>query len=71
MRINYLVVIIGFLFSPLAALAAFLITYEEYLHHKDKRLALKFALQAAVLTLIVFIILSIGISFYITKIITE
>jgi hypothetical protein len=44
--------------SPLAAASAFLITYEEYKHHyPDKRKVLKIALEAAIFTLVVFLVL--------------
>jgi len=49
---------IAAIFSPLAAIMAFLITYEEYLHHySDKRKALKTSLEAAFFTLIFFLVL--------------
>ena len=71
MNITFILVIIGFLFSPIAALATFLITYEEYLHHEDKRLALRITMQTAILTLVGFIALTFGINFFFAKIITE
>jgi uncharacterized BrkB/YihY/UPF0761 family membrane protein len=44
--------------SLLAAVMAFLITYEEYKHHyADKRKIWKTALQSAVFTLVVFLLL--------------
>jgi len=55
------------MFSPLAAIAAFLITYEEYLHHGDKRLALKASIETAVLTLISFVILALIIGIFVAK----
>jgi purine-cytosine permease-like protein len=44
--------------SPLAAVAAFLITYREYAHHyTDKRKALKTAIEAGLFTLFFFLAL--------------
>jgi len=45
-------------FSPLAALMAFLIFYDEYEHHyADKRKASKAAFEAAIFTLVFFLAL--------------
>jgi hypothetical protein len=50
---------IGLTFSALAALAAFLITYEEWSHHyPSKREPLKHALEAAIVAFLVFVILA-------------
>jgi len=51
-------ILIGLIFSPLAATAAFLITYEEYRHHfptpgPARRLALEMALVALVVFFLV------------------
>ena len=43
-------------FSPFAAIIAYIITYDEYQHHLDKKSARKQALQSAFFTLVVFII---------------
>jgi len=43
-------------FSPLAAIIAYIITYDEYNHHLDKKSARKQSLQSAFFTFIVFII---------------
>lgn len=44
--------------SILAAIMAFLITYGEYAHHyPDKRKVLKTALEAAIFTLLFFLVL--------------
>jgi hypothetical protein len=49
---------IAAILSLLAAIAVFLITYEEYKHHyPDKRRVLKTALEPAVFTLIFFLAL--------------
>ncbi|MCK7468023.1 MAG: hypothetical protein MZU91_07820 [Desulfosudis oleivorans] len=46
-----LIVTIAFVFAPLAAAIAFLITYEEYSKHLvDKRRVLKTALKMALVT---------------------
>jgi len=50
-------------FSLLAAVMAFLITYEEYRHHYlDKQTVLKTALNAAGFTLVVFLALGLLLS---------
>ena len=47
---------IGAIFSFLATLMAFMITYEEYTHHyTDKRKILKAALEVAFFTLVFFL----------------
>jgi len=46
-------------FSPFAAVIAFIITYDEYIHHLDKKSARGQAFQAAIFTFIVFIIVGI------------
>jgi hypothetical protein len=43
-------------FSPFAAIIAYIITYDEYIHHLDKKGAIKQSLQAAFFTFIVFVI---------------
>ncbi len=51
--------LIGLAFVPIAALAAFLITYGEYEHHyPDKKEPLRIGLEAALLTSVVFIFLA-------------
>jgi hypothetical protein len=50
---------IGLVFAPLAAAAAFLITYAEYVHHyPDRRQPLKLATEAALVTLVFFLVLA-------------
>ncbi len=59
-----LLVVIGLLFSPLAALIAFAITYEEYTHHySDSRKPLRLAAQAATVTFVVFLVLAAFVGF--------
>jgi len=49
---------IAAILSLLAAVMAFLITYEEYSHHyPDKQKVLKTALEAAIFTLLFFLVL--------------
>jgi hypothetical protein len=60
---------IGLVFSPLASVMAFLITYGEYVHHyPDKRQPLKLATQAALATLVFFVVLSFAAGFVIERI---
>ncbi|PJA27772.1 MAG: hypothetical protein CO189_06115 [candidate division Zixibacteria bacterium CG_4_9_14_3_um_filter_46_8] len=64
MLVNYavlkVVAIIGAIFSILAGLLAYLITYQEYVrHYPDKGIPRKIALQAAVTAFFFFLVLSI------------
>lgn len=43
-------------FSPFAAIIAYIITYDEYIHHLDKKSTIMQSLQAAIFTFIVFLI---------------
>jgi len=65
MKINFISILIGLIFSPIAAAMAFLITYEEYSHHyTDKKKSLKVGFEAAIFTLIIFGILSLLVSLF-------
>jgi hypothetical protein len=44
------------IFSPFAAVIAFIVTYDEYQHHLPPKAARKQAFQSAMFTLVVFII---------------
>ena len=58
MGLTYALLCIATILSLLAAAAAFVITYEEYVHHyPDKRKALKTALDAAIFALALFLAL--------------
>ena len=67
------VVILGILFCPLAAIIAFLITYEGYLRgqNSDKKLALKIALQTAFVTLAVFAVIIVATAFILARVIVR
>lgn len=55
MKIHGLVLVIGVMFCPIAALMAFLITYNEYLRHfPNRKIPFKMALEAAVAAFILF-----------------
>jgi len=55
-----LVLLIGLVFSPIAGLMAFLITYKEYEHHyPGKKEPLRLALEAAIFTFAFFMIVSV------------
>jgi K+-sensing histidine kinase KdpD len=70
MIINPITFLIGLVFAPVAAMMAFLITYGEYQHHyPDKATPLKLALEAAVVTFIFFLALSIITGWLLGKII--
>jgi hypothetical protein len=47
-------------FSPFAAIIAYIITYDEYNHHMDKKSAIRQSLQSAFFTLIVFIVVGLA-----------
>ena len=66
-------VIIALLFCPLAASAAFLITYEGYIRgqNPDKKLALRLALKTALSAFILFAILIAVIGFALSKILLK
>jgi len=68
-----LLVMIGAPFCFAGGLAAFLITYEGYIRGEkpDKRLAFRVALQTALVTLVAFIVLVIGIAWVLVKIILQ
>jgi len=60
-------IVIGIVFGFLAALAAFVITYNEYEKHKfaGKRLFVQ-AFRTAIFTFLIFLLLSVLISFLLT-----
>ena len=59
--------IIGLIFSPIAAVMAFLIIYEQYSHHNlTKKQQFKIAMQTGLLALVAFIILALGIGFFLS-----
>jgi len=60
-------IVIGIVFGFLAALAAFVITYNEYEKHKftGKRLFMQ-AFQTAIFTFLIFLLLSVLVSFLLT-----
>ena len=69
-KMNKIVFLIGLLFSPLAALMTFIITYEEYKHHfSENKTSAKKALGTALITFLIFLTLSFLISIIINKII--
>lgn len=60
--------LIGLLFSPIAGAMAFLIFYNEYQHHfPDKKRPFKIAMEAAIVTLALFVVLSIIAGLFIAK----
>jgi len=66
--INPVFLIIWLIGSPLAALCAFLITYNEYAHHySGRKEPLKIAIEAAVFTFIAFVILGVLADFMISQ----
>jgi len=64
-----LVLLIGLVFSPIAGLMAFLITYHEYQrHYADKQQPLRIALEAALFTFAFFMIVSAVMGLFLTRI---
>ncbi|MHB1376341.1 MAG: hypothetical protein ACYCXB_02840 [Candidatus Humimicrobiaceae bacterium] len=69
-KMNKVVFLIGLIFSPLAALTSFFITYEEYKHHyPENKIPIKKAMETALITFFVFLTLSFFIAIIINKII--
>ncbi len=63
-----LALVIGLIFSPIAALMSYFITYDEYLHHyPDTGTPRRLALQAAASTFIFFVLLSMVIGWALGK----
>lgn len=61
-------VLIGLILSAMAGFTAFLITYDEWSHHyPDKREPLKFGAEAGVVAFLVFAILTVLVSFFVTR----
>jgi len=59
-KINLIILVIGSVFGLIAAVMAFLTTYEEYTHHfLDKKEPFRLGMRTAVFTFIVFVVLSI------------
>ena len=64
-----LVLLIGLVFSPIAGIMSFLITYKEYEHHyPGKKEPLRLALEAAIITFAFFMIISAVIGLFLTRI---
>jgi hypothetical protein len=60
-----LFVVIGLIFAPMAALCAFLITYNEYAHHySNRRPPLMHALQAGLFAFVVFMAVSLLVGYF-------
>ena len=60
MELRHIILSITVILSPLAAIMAFLITYEEYKrHYPEKRKVLKKSLEMAFFTLIFFLALGV------------
>ena len=60
MNATYFTLLIGLIFSPIAAAMAFLITYNEYSKHQsiNKKKQLWLAIETALLIFILFVIIS-------------
>jgi len=65
LMINPTTLFIGIVFSPLAAIAAYLITYSEYQHHySDNKKPKKLAMETALGTLLLFLLISLTIGWF-------
>ena len=63
-----LFIAIGGVFGFLASLMAYLITYNEYMHHyQSSKEPRKLALQAAIFTFIFFFALAVGAGYFLTQ----
>jgi small neutral amino acid transporter SnatA (MarC family) len=61
--------ILWVIFSPIAALMAYLITYAEYSHHySDRGPVIREALRTAIFTLLVFFVLGTALSFILPRV---
>jgi hypothetical protein len=64
-----LALVLGLIFSPLAGLMAFVITYEEYQHHyPDRRRVMRASAEAGVTTFVVFLLLSLIVGMLVAKV---
>jgi len=62
-------VLVGLLFSPLAGLIAFLITYQEYSHHfPDRGAAIRQALEVGIVAALFFGALSLGLALLLPRV---
>jgi hypothetical protein len=67
--ITVIVMIIGVPMSIIAAVMAFITTYEKYSpHYTDKRMAIKHGLETALATLLIFLLMLLILSFAMSKI---
>ena len=62
---------IGLTFSPLGAIAAFLITYEEYTKHMGRKKAFQHGLETALFTFVIFLVISLAAGYLFTQIFKE
>ncbi len=63
--------LVGLVFSPLAAACAFIITFQEYKHHfPDNKEPARLAFQTAVMTFIIFLLLSVAAGYFFNGILT-
>jgi len=62
----WIALVISLIFSPIAALSAFLITYNEYLHHfPDKKKTREIAVFTAISTFTIFVLIFLVIGLFI------
>jgi hypothetical protein len=72
MIFNPITTLIGLVFSPLAALCAYIITYGEYQHHyPNNQMPRKLALEAAIGTFVIFLLLSVAIGWFLGGIVNQ
>ncbi|MHB1646794.1 MAG: hypothetical protein EVG15_08850 [Candidatus Acididesulfobacter diazotrophicus] len=62
-----LIIIVGGIFAFIASIMAYLITYDEYIHHyQSAKKPIKYALQAAIFTFVLFCILTVGAGYFLS-----
>ena len=70
MQFNSIALVVGLIFSPIGALMAFLITYDEYQRHfPGKKEPLMHAIQSGLITLFVFMIISFVIGLFMNSVV--
>jgi len=70
-RLMITIFLIGLIFSVLAAISAFIITYREYLHHYlDKRDTFRTAMKSAIFAFLVFLAISILLAIFLRRLIS-
>jgi len=68
MQISFVPLLVGSIMTPIAAVMAYLGAYDEYSRHfKDKKIARKLAIEAAIYFFVLFAIISVAMSLFFEK----